>query len=192
MFKKLKNPYIKFSVVFGALMLLVIALALPALVVRSLGDEVIVDATAYRSFTQSGGGTINYTLDIQNVPLENISETIIDLIEEEVIQFRITATQGFYLHLRLNQNNRIESTYLSTSKPSNNDPYIRVKEAFIERDYRQDEPEILGVQLQFENNTYYLSEQAMDNINWRDYEHNVTMTLKIWRGHIQVTDVRRR
>lgn len=196
MFKHLKKPKNQFLVSYLVLIILIGVLALPALTIRTFGEEIEVTGKAYGY--QDEGGSISFELRIQEVPLGDISNTIIEQIETEDYRVRLNPESPYYLWLELDEANQVSGTYLSDSRPGDDDLYLEVHQVFSNYDYESDGPArtITGVTVHFQdnqtNNQYYMSDTEFESLNFMRYEtNNLIFTIKIYRGEFQVIGVRK-
>lgn len=193
-----QNTYARLGLSFLVLVLLVLTLALPALTVRTLGEEVIFEAEAFASNRNIDGSLVYYNLDIENVSLSDIDADIISRYEAQQASFegfgplfRLEDTT-LYLHLTLDSQGRVVDTRLALKPPSEG-LYLRAASHILNYDYRVSEqtPPLIGIDLDFGLPPFNSSLNFVNETQISFEPQPVLVHARLWRGRIQVTDITR-
>ncbi len=193
-----QNTYARLGISFLVLVMLIFTLALPAIMVRSLGDEVILEAEAFASNRNIDGSLVYYNLAIENVSLSAVDAEIIARYEAQQAEFegfgplfRLEDTP-LYLHLTLDEQGRVTDTRLSLSPPSQG-VFLRADSHILNYDYRasEDTPPLIGIDLDFGLPPFNSSINFVNENDLTFEPQAVLIQARIWRGRIQVTDITR-
>ncbi len=200
MFKFWKNNLIKYGVSLGVLMLLILALSLPALTIRTLGENVILEGEYRYAQKRMDGGVVDYDLAIQTVEFDDISSSIQSLIIEQSNEMNVLGAEldfagALYLHLEINDENRVTSIYLDKIVPDDKNLYLTVQKAFLDYDNNRDTPEdtpvVSGLRVEFDLKDYHMSSEAIDALNDDFDDRQILVYTRIYKGQIQVMEIKK-
>ena len=189
MMDKLKNPYIKFGVTITSLFFLIVLFAIPAFMVRTLGEEVVLEGKIHQTYSMNES-EIRFSLSIREVPMEKVSDRVLTAIDDHSNGYRFDDSIDLYLHLYLDDSQHIESVFLDTRKPTDDTLYLTINNALIRRS-SMPSGDVTHIAVQFYRNTYYLSPSEQRELNFNIYEVDALLTVRIYRGNIQVMSIQR-
>ncbi len=190
----LKQPLYQFILTVGVLLSLILFVALSPLMVRTFGEDILFEGTVHGTGYGFSGGTVNFTLDAQDVNLQDVSDDALTAIEAVGFEWRISDKVDFYLHLNLTDNQTISSVYLDIAKPDDDTPYISINTAFLrtEDEDHQNIETITGVRVHFlASQQHYITSQHFDRLSLNRHDLDIVVRARIWRGNIQIIDISR-
>lgn len=194
LFELWKKPLFKYGLSLGVLVLLILVFSLPALMIRTLGTNVVLNGEYNYANQRIDGGIIDYTLDIETVSLDQINDDLLAKILQQESQstFRPSLDLDYpiYLHLNINDDNQITDIYLDEAPPEHT-LYLMVDVAFIDYTNDREELTITGVQIEFDLGEFYMNVREIEALDNNYEQRDILVYTRIYNGRIQVLEIKK-